>query len=79
MKSNTSWTLQKNFKKLKMIYKQELRLLQPSGKPSAEIKIEIAFIMIKFSHITYVRLLYEILREKSLRKSDIREQNSLKH
>jgi len=31
-----------------MIHKQELRLLQPSNKPSAEIKIEIAFIMIKF-------------------------------
>jgi len=38
-----------------------------NGKPSAEIKIEIAFIIIKFEiHITYVRLLYEILREKSL-------------
>jgi len=31
-----------------MIHKQELRSLQPSSKPSAEIKIEIAFIMIKF-------------------------------
>ena len=49
MKSNTqaTCTLQ-NFEKLKMIHKQELCSLQPSGKPSAEIKIEIAFIMIKF-------------------------------
>ena len=31
-----------------MIHKQELRTLQPSSKPLAEIKIEIAFIMIKF-------------------------------
>jgi len=31
-----------------MIHKQELCSLQPSGEPSAEIKIEIAFILIKF-------------------------------
>ena len=53
MKSNTQVKLRRNFEKLKMIHKQELRSFQPSGKPSAEIKIEIAFIMIKFEiHIT---------------------------
>ena len=57
MKSNTQVELRRNFEKLKMINKQELRSFQPSGKPSAEIKIEIAFIMIKFEiHIlrTYI-------------------------
>jgi len=48
MKLNTQVALRRNFEKLKMIYEQELRSLQPSGKPSAEIKIEIAFIIIKF-------------------------------
>ena len=65
MKSNTQVELCRNFEKLKMIHKQKLRSLQLSGKPSAEIKIEIAFIMIKFE-IHTLRLLYEILREKSL-------------
>jgi len=48
MKLNTQVALRRNFEKLKMIHEQELRSLQPSGKPSAEIKIEIAFIIIKF-------------------------------
>jgi len=47
MKANTQVELHRNFEKLKMIHKQELRSLQPNDK-SAEIKIEIAFIMIKF-------------------------------
>ena len=73
MKSNTQIELCRNFEKLKMIHKQELHSLQPNDKPSAEIKIEIAFIdKIWNSHITYVRLLYEILTEKSL---VTREQN----
>jgi len=68
MKSNTQVELRRNFEKLKMIHKQELRSLQSSGKPLVEIKIEIAFIMIKFKIRTLriIRLLYEILREKSL-------------
>jgi len=47
IKSNTQVERRRNFEKLKMIHKHELRSLQ-SGKPSAEIKIEIAFIIIKF-------------------------------
>ena len=69
MKSNTQVALRGNFEKLKMIHKQELRSLQPNGKPSAEIKIKIAFIIIKYEIDVltyYVRLLYKILREKSL-------------
>jgi len=40
-------------------------MFTPSGKPSAEIKIEIAFIMIKFE-IHYVFVTFTLLREKSL-------------
>ena len=58
MKSNTQVKLSRNFEKLKMIHKQELRLLQPSDKPSAEIKIEIAFIMIKFEIHTLHSYIY---------------------
>jgi len=49
-----------------MIHKQELHSV--SGKPSVEIKIEIEIHYDKIwnSHITYVHLLYEILREKNL-------------
>jgi len=65
MKSNTQVALHRNFEKLKMIYKQELRSLQPSGKPSAEIKIEIAFIMIKFEiHTLRTYILRNSKREK---------------
>ena len=62
MKSNTQAyiALRRNFEKLKMIHKQELRLLQPSGKPSAEIKIEIAFIMIKFEIHTLRTYVYSM-------------------
>ena len=48
IKSNTQVERRRNFEKLKIIHKHELRSLQPNGKPSAEIKIEIAFIIIKF-------------------------------
>ena len=60
MKSNTQVELHRNFEKLKMIHKQELRSLQPSGKPSAEIKIEIAFIMIKFEIHTLRMYVYSM-------------------
>ena len=52
----------RNFEKLKMIHKQELRSLQPSGKSSAEIKIEIAFIMIKFEIRTLRTYVYSTPR-----------------
>jgi len=58
MKSNTQVELRRNFEKLKMIHKQELRSFQPNGKPSAEIKIEIAFIMIKFEIHTLHSYIY---------------------
>ena len=49
MKSNIQVELCRNFEKLKMIHKQELHSLEPSGKLSiAEIKIQIAFTTIKF-------------------------------
>jgi len=57
MKSNTQVKLGRNFEKLKMIHKQELRSFQPSDK-SAEIKIEIAFIMIKFEIHTLCMYVY---------------------
>ena len=77
MKSNTQVKLCRNFEKLKMIHKQELRSLQPKSKPSAEIKIEIAFIMIKFE-IHTLRMF--VLRNSKREKFDaIREQNPLKH
>jgi len=60
IKSNTQIELRRNFEKLSMIHKQELRSLQPSGKPSAEIKIEIAFIMIKFEIHTLHIYVYSI-------------------
>jgi len=48
MKSNTQVELRRNFERLKMI-QQELRsLVSLVASSSAEIKIEIAFIMIKF-------------------------------
>ena len=46
-----------------MIHKQELHLLQPSGKSSIA-EIEIAFTTIKFEIHTYVLLLYEIVKRK---------------
>jgi len=78
MKSNTQAALRRNFEKLKMIHKQELRSLQPSSKLSVEIKIEIAFIMIKFE--IHTRTVPFILRNSKRKKfSDTREQNPLKH
>ena len=45
-----------------MMHKQELPSLQPSGKSSAEIKIEIAFIMIKFEIRTLRTYVYSTPR-----------------
>jgi len=64
MKSNTQVELHRNFEKLRMIHKQELRSLQSSGKPS-EIKLEIAFIMIKLEiHTLRMFTLRNSKREK---------------
>ena len=60
-----------------MIYKQELRSFQPSGKPSAEIKIEIAFIMIKFE--IYTLRTFTLRNLKREKFDTTREQNPLKH
>ena len=80
IKSNTQVELRRNFEKLKMIHKQELRSFQPSGKSLiAEIEIEIAFTTIKFEIHTlrmYV-LLYEILKREKFGVT--REQNPFKH
>ena len=77
MKSNIQVERRKNFGQLKMIHKQELRSLQSSGKPSAEIKIDIAFIMIKFEiHTLRTFTLRNSKREKF---SATREQNPLKY
>jgi len=78
MKSNTQVELRRNFEKLKMIHKQELRSLQPSGKSSADIKIEIAFIMIKFE-IHTLRTYFTLRNFKKEKFGATREQNSLKH
>ena len=78
VKSNTQVELRRNFEKLKMIHKQDLRSLQPSGKLSTEIKIEIAFIMIKFKITHYVRM-FILQNSKREKFSAIREQNPFKH
>jgi len=59
MKSNIQIELCRNFEKLKMIHKQKLRSLQPSGNLSiAEIEIEIAFTTIKFEIHTLSTYIY---------------------
>jgi len=66
MKSNTQVELCRNFEKLKMIhknYQSSDKPFQPSDKPSAEIKIEIAklrFIMIKFEIHTLCMYVYSM-------------------
>jgi len=60
--------LRRNFEKLKMIHKQKLHSLQPSGKSSiAEIEIEIAFTIILGVQLCFRRFLIDGFSSKWLK------------